>query len=131
MDAKPVIGKRIASVNLPSLSRKNKATLFLYILSDLKRSELIDESDDSRQPATTCRVLDLEDGKLYQWVAATVAVSALQRYPNGYVGKCFEVFHHPEKAAGKQYYDVDVFEIEPPESLHAMLAANNLSPVRR
>jgi hypothetical protein len=106
--------KRVAQVTLPAISRKGHPSLFLKILSPLKKSEVVDEADDAREPATTCRVINLEDGKTYDYVAAALAVSALIRYPGGYVDKCFEISHSAEKLPGKDYYGVDVYEIECP-----------------
>lgn len=117
--------KRKSPVTLPSLSRKNHDTLYVCILSALQRSESVDESDDSREPATTCRVLNLDDGKLYTYVVSVVAVSALKRYPGGYLGRCFEIIHAKDKAPGKSYYDVEVWEIDAPPDLDQVLARHN------
>lgn len=106
--------KRINQVTLPPISRKGHDVLYIKVLTDLRMSEIVDEADDGRKPATTCRVINLEDGKTYEYIASALAVTALRRYAESVVGKCFEIVHSKEKVPGKDYYGVDVYEIECP-----------------
>lgn len=114
--------KRIAQVTLPAISRKGHPKLYVYFLSELKRSEVSEGEDIDRKPATVARVINLEDGGEYNYVASALAVSALQQYPGGYVGKCFEINHSADKIPGKDYYGVDIYEIERPAHATNVLA---------
>lgn len=106
--------ERVAAVTVPALSFKNRTVAYVRFEGELKLSDKVERVDDKRQPATVARVVNLEDGKPYDLIAPTLLVSALLKYPVGYVGKCFEIEVSKEKVPGKQYKEVACHEIKCP-----------------
>ena len=54
---------RKKQITLPGLSVKTREIVYVKILTKLHKSERVDQADDNREPATTCRVTNLRDGK--------------------------------------------------------------------
>lgn len=108
--------KRVGQVVIPSLSHKKTVDRYVRFLTELKLSEAVGEEDDGREPATTARVINLEDGQLYEYIAPALATSALNKYPGGHVGKCFHISVGLEVVPGKRYRPVEAWEIECPKA---------------
>lgn len=108
--------KRIATVSLPPLSFKGRTVAFVKILSEMFQPAEEDSPETDRTPATTCRVVNLEDGAEYNLICPTVLVSELKKYSAGYVGKCFEISVTADKLPGKSYKGVSVYEVACPEA---------------
>ncbi len=109
--------KRKQQITLPALSFKKRTRALIRIETPMRKSDRVDEADDNRQPATTCRVTDLQDGKLYIMVCPALMVSAICEGMDEYVGKCFEVLVSAETMPNKRYKGVAVYEIEAPASI--------------
>ncbi len=108
---------RKQQITLPPLSFKKRTRALIRIESPMRKSERVDEADDKRRPATTCRVTDLEDGRLYIMVCPALMVSAICEGMDEYVGKFFEVVVSAEPMPGKRYKGVEVYEIEAPDAI--------------
>jgi len=107
--------KRIAPVTVPALSFKSRTRAYVRIESEMHESGAVGQEDDGREPAVICRVTDLEDGQLYELICPTLLVTALDRYPGGYKGLCFEIDVSAAAKPGKRYKEVTVYEIEDPK----------------
>lgn len=117
MTASLATAKRLGQVTIPSLSHKGIEDRYVRFLTELKISVQVEEEDDGRQAATTARVVSLEDGKEYDYIAPSLAVSALSKYPGGYVGKCFHIHVGRDVVPGKRYRPVECWEIECPKQV--------------
>lgn len=103
---------RTKQITLPSLSFKEREIVYVKILTEMHKSERVDQSDDKREPATTCRVTNLQDGKDYILICPTLMVSSLQDIGAEYVDQCFEVRTTMKPMPGKQYKGVEVYGIK-------------------
>lgn len=103
---------RKQQVTLPSLSFKEREIVYIKILTALGRSDRVDQQDDGRKPAITCRVLNLLDQKEYILICPTLMASAFADGHIDPVGKCFEVTAPRHMRPGKDYKDVDVYQID-------------------
>jgi len=109
--------KRTVNWALPTLSFKERTVAYVKILNELQQSKApVVTAQRMRQPATTCRVINLEDWKEYDMVVPTLVVSTLRDKVRDYVGKCFEIHVSAEMREGKSYKDAEVYEIEQPKA---------------
>lgn len=106
---------RTKQVTIDGLSFKGVEARYVKVLEPMAFSAKVDEGDDGRRQATTCRVINLEDGKEYRLICPTLLVSAWTDEGEGIVGKCYEILCPLDKKPGKDYREVSVYEIEEPK----------------
>lgn len=106
--------ERINQITLPPLSFKEREVAYVKCLGTMMRSDRVDQQDDGRKPATVMRVLNLEDMLEYRLVCPALLVSAFADEGFEYKGKCFEIIVSREKKPGKDYKEVEVFELKDP-----------------
>ena len=107
--------KRVGTLTVPPLSFKLRTLAYVRVLTAMHESASVGDEDDGRAPATICRVVNLADGKEYDFLVPTLVQSAWTRYGGEYVGKCFEVRMSKDAAPGKRYKTAEVYEIEDPK----------------
>lgn len=104
--------ERLQQITLPALSFKDRAVAYIRCIGKMCCSDRVDSKDDGRKAATVMRVINLEDGLQYRLICPALLVSAFADEGFEYVGKCFEVQVSPNKKPGKDYKEVEVFEIK-------------------
>lgn len=108
---------RKQKVTLPALSFKDCTQHYVQITSEIKRSERVEEKDDKRQPANTCRCRNLKDGEEYILICPAMMVGSMRDTGMDYIGKYFEINVTAEALPGKDYKGVTVYEIEKPVNI--------------
>jgi hypothetical protein len=103
---------RKQQVTLPGLSFKDREIVYVKILTEIGRSERVDERDDNRKAANTCRVLNLRDNKQYILICPALMVSAFADLREDPVGKCYQIIAPKHKKPGKDYKEVEVWEVD-------------------
>ena len=106
--------KRKKQITLDVFSFKSREVAYVKFLSTTARSDRVGEEDDGRKTAITARIVNLEDGAEYRMVCPALLVSALAEEGIDYVGKCFEITVSKEPKPGKQYKEVECWEIDDP-----------------
>ncbi len=103
---------RQQQITLPGLSFKTLEIVYIKILSELHKSDRVDSSDDKKEPATTCRVLNLKDKKEYILICPALMVSSFLDRGVDYLDKCYEVQVTGKVLPGKPYKGVEVYQID-------------------
>lgn len=104
---------RRGQLTLPGMSFKERQYAYVRIESKITESEKVDDQEDGRHKAQTCRVTDLQTGKMYQLICPKIMVTTFEDLDDDYVGKCFEIYVSKTLVAGKRYKQVEVYEIDP------------------
>lgn len=104
--------KIVKRVTLPILKQRVGQPIFVKILEKMELSE--SKGDDKKDPATVCKVYDLEHDHPAQIIVTAVTKSNLmESYPNdGYVGRFFKI--ELFAVEGKKYHQVELIEFDEP-----------------
>lgn len=105
--------KVVKRVTLPILKQRVGQPIFVKILEKMELSE--SKGDDKKDPATVCKVYDLEHDHPAQIIVTAVTKSNLmESYPDdSYVGKFFKI--ELFAVEGKKYHQVELIEFQEPE----------------
>lgn len=120
-DPKKVKMKRI--LNVPVLSQKNEATIYVTMVSKMFVGKPIEGDEVSKEPATIAYVIDLQSNGIRQIILSAMQASVLdEAYPDqSYIDKSFMMINHG-KLNGKRYNTVEAVEIDTPAHVNTAAA---------
>lgn len=104
--------KIVKRVTLPILKQRVGQPIYVKILEKMVLSE--SKGDDKKDPATVCKVYDLEHDRPAQIIVTAVTKSNLmETYPDdSYVGRFFKI--ELFAVEGKKYHQVELIEFDEP-----------------
>ncbi len=98
-------------LTLPLFSLRHKPHLYIEVTGPFVDAHMpaLSKTEDGMVSVLPC--IDTETGEEGMLLAYTMVQSAIERSSPNYVGHKFEI-DRGEKVPGKDYYQVDVFELE-------------------
>ena len=98
-------------LTLPLFSLRHKPHLHIEVTGKFINAHMpaLSKTEDGMVSVLPC--IDRETGEEGMLLAYTMVQSAIERSSSDYVGHFFEI-ERGEKVPGKDYYQVDVFELE-------------------
>ncbi len=97
-------------LTLPLFSLKHKPHLIIEVTAPFVSAHMpaLSKNDDGTVSVLPC--IDVETGEEGMLLAYTMVQSAIERSSPEYVGRTYEI-ERGEKVPGKDYYQVDVYEL--------------------
>ena len=107
---KPTTASKRRRLTLPLFSLKHKPHLYIEVTGRFVDAHMpaLSKTEDGMVSVLPC--IDRETGEEGMLLAYTMVQSAIERSSPDYVGHYFEI-ERGEKVPGKDYYQVDVFEL--------------------